>query len=78
MPQLKLTTIKKPNETNVQVLERLRQEAEVEKEKIMSQGGAIRMFDGTPAMQILGNEVSCRWKYKQYPLSSADFSAKEE
>lgn len=67
MPQLKLKTIWKNNENEQQVFERLRKKAEVEKQKILSQDDAIKVFDSMPAMQKGGGKVICTWKYKQYP-----------
>ena len=80
MPQLELETYQRPNETEAQVFERLRTRAENKKSEILSQDDAIRVFDRSPAMQVIGKRVRCQWKYKQYPNfdSGADLSASKE
>ena len=79
MPQLELKTIKKAGETEQDVFQRLRRDAEKAKNRIMSEGNMVRVFDSTPAMQTVGDELICRWHYKQYPFDSgADLSASKE
>jgi len=69
VPQIQLETLRKGSESEVQVWNRLRKDAENEKLRILSQTDACRIFDSTPAMQTIGDKVILRWSYKQYPLT---------
>jgi len=67
MPQIEVTTGRRAGEPESRAIERARYIAGRAKTKMLSRPDAIRVFDGTPAIQTIGDEVILRWHYKQYP-----------